>query len=147
VAAQLARIDAVGIELSAVEPGRVLLVDDQPAFLGLLAEVVGATSHLEVAGDAQSGERAVELTQELKPDMVLMDVRMPGIGGLEAAERIKAVRPSTLIVLVSTTHPDELPPRAHEVIWKSRLGSALLDDIWLAHLRASRRTDVVKAPR
>ena len=111
---------------------RVLVVDDHAAFLALLAEVVSATSRLEIAGEAQSGERAVELAQELAPDMVVMDVRMPGIGGLEAADRIKAIHPSALVVLVSTTHPNELPPRAG-AIWKSRLGPALLDEIWRRH--------------
>ena len=69
---------------------RVLAVDDQPPFLAILRAVVGATGHLELAGEAQSGEEAVVAAHELRPDMVLMDVRMPGIGGLKAAERIKA---------------------------------------------------------
>lgn len=117
---------------------RVLLVDDQAAFLDLLAEVVSATRHLAIAGQARSGERAVELAQELRPDIVVMDVRMPGLGGPDAAERIKAARPSTLVVLISTTHPDELPVRAgagcaEEVIWKCRLGAGLLDEIWCKH--------------
>jgi two-component system, NarL family, invasion response regulator UvrY len=113
---------------------RVLVVDDHAAFLTLLTEIVNATSHLELAGEAQSGERAVELAKELAPDMVVMDVLMPGIGGLEAAERIKAVCPPALVVLVSTTHPDELPPGAGgEVIWKCRLGAGLLDEIWRRH--------------
>jgi DNA-binding NarL/FixJ family response regulator len=65
-----------------------------------------------------------------------MDVRMPGIGGIEAAERRKARSPSTVLVLVSTTHPDELPLRRADtfvdaVIWKSRLRPRLLDEIWL----------------
>lgn len=129
------------VERSTEVPGlraRVLVVDDQPAFLDLLVEVVNATRHLEIAGRAHSGERAVELADELRPHMVVMDVRMPGLGGFEAAERIKAARPSTLIVLVSTTHPHELPRptgagSADEVIWKSVLGTRLLDAIWLRH--------------
>jgi two-component system invasion response regulator UvrY len=65
-----------------------------------------------------------------------MDVRMPGIGGIEAAERIKAHRPSTVVVLISTTHPDELPLHGADtfvdaVVWKSRLRPRLLDEIWL----------------
>jgi CheY-like chemotaxis protein len=65
-----------------------------------------------------------------------MDVLMPGIGGIEAAEQIKAARPSTVIVLVSSTHPDDLPLQAADryadaVIWKSLLEPRLLDEIWL----------------
>jgi CheY-like chemotaxis protein len=115
---------------------RVLAVDDQPPFLAILRAVVGATGHLELAGEAQSGEEAVVAAHELRPDMVLMDVRMPGIGGLKAAERIKATHPPTLVVLVSTTHPDELPRESASgfaVIWKSVLGPRLLDEIWTRH--------------
>jgi pilus assembly protein CpaE len=111
-------------------------VDDQPPFLAILRAVVGATGHLELAGEAQSGEEAVVAAHELRPDMVLMDVRMPGIGGLKAAERIKATHPPTLVVLVSTTHPDELPRESASgfaVIWKSVLGPRLLDEIWTRH--------------
>jgi DNA-binding NarL/FixJ family response regulator len=115
---------------------RVLAVDDQPRFLAVLRTVVGATGHLEIAGEAQSGEEAVEAAHELRPDMVLMDVRMPGIGGLKAAERIKATRPPTLVVLISSTHPDELPHESAScftLVWKSRLGPRLLDEIWTQH--------------
>ncbi len=115
---------------------RVLAVDDQPPFLAVLRAVVGATGHLEIAGEAQSGEEAVAAAHELRPDMVLMDVRMPGIGGLKAAERIKASQPPTLVVLISTTHPDELPRESASrftVIWKSVLGPRLLDEIWTRH--------------
>ena len=95
-----------------------------------------AHGHLEVVGEARTGEGAIAAAQDLEPDMVLMDVQMPGIGGLTAAEAIKASRPSTVMVLISTMHPDELPPRAagsrvDAVIWKSVLEPELLDDIWL----------------
>ena len=90
----------------------VLTVDDHSPFLAVLRDVVRATGHLEIVGEAQTGEGAIAAAQDLGPDMVLMDVQMPGIGGLEAAEEIKASRPSTVMVLISTTHPDELPPRA-----------------------------------
>ena len=113
----------------------VLAVDDDLPFLALLRDVVRATGHLEVVGEADTGESAIAAARDLEPDMVLMDVRMPGIGGLKAAEEIKAGRPSTVMVLISTTHPDELPPRAagsciDAVIWKSVLEPRLLDDIW-----------------
>ena len=114
----------------------VLVVDDDLPFLAVLREVVRVTGHLEVVGEADNGEDAVAAAEQLKPDMVLMDVHMPGIGGINAAEKIKATRPTTLIILISTTHPDELPPGASgrsiaAVIWKSVLHPRLLDEIWL----------------
>jgi len=115
---------------------RVLAVDDQPPFLEILRAVVGATGNLEIAGEARSGEEAVVAALELRPEMVLMDVRMPGIGGLKAAERIKANDPPTLVVLISSTHPDELPlesASSFTVIWKSVLDPRLLDEIWTRH--------------
>ena len=88
---------------------RVLAVDDQTQFLAVLRDLVCATRELEPVAEAHSGERAIEAVRETEPDMVLMDVWMPGIGGIAAAREIKAGRPSTLVVLISTTHPDELP--------------------------------------
>jgi len=117
---------------------RVLTVDDSGPFLGVLRDVVEATGHLQVAGEARSGEGAIAAARELQPDVVLMDVWMPGLGGIRAAQQIKATHASTLIVLISTTHPDELPlgPSdrfADAVVWKSLLGPRLLDEIWLRH--------------
>ena len=91
---------------------RVLAVDDDPPFLALLRDLVCATAELELVAEVDCGERAVDVATELQPDIVLIDVRMPGLGGIEAAERIKASLPATLIVLISTTHPDELPREA-----------------------------------
>ena len=122
----------------ALTHARVLAVDDHVPFLALLRDVIASTGHLEMVGEAQSGEDAVAAARKLRPDMVLMDVHMPGLGGLAAAERIKADSPSTLVVLISTTHPDDLPPRgsrvgADAIVWKSRLGPRLLDEIWQKH--------------
>ena len=116
----------------------MLTVDDRTAFLAVLRDLVCATHELEAVAEAHSGERAIEAVRETEPDIVLMDVWMPGMGGIAAAREIKAGRPSTLVVLISTTHPDELPLEpddacADAVVWKSELDPRLLDDIWLRH--------------
>jgi chemotaxis response regulator CheB len=117
---------------------RVLAVDDDAQFLALVHEIVDATRHLAIAGEARSGERAVRAAHAMEPDMVLMDVRMPGLDGIAASRLIKADRPATLVILISSTHPDELAPVAgvaDAVIWKSRLAPRLLDEAWLQHHR------------
>ena len=135
-------IEAIGMPIgepphrAVTSRARVLAVDDQSAFLAVLRHVVGATRHLQIAGEALCGELAVEAARDLHPDMVLMDVRMPGIGGIGAAELIKSGRPATVVVLISTMHPDELPEHAvrgvaDAVMWKSELEPHLLDEIWL----------------
>jgi len=117
---------------------RVLTVDDSRYFLGVMRDLIGATGHLRVAGEARSGEGAVQTARELRPEVVLMDVWMPGVGGLKAAAQIKAAFPSTLVILISTTHPDELPVRpsdrfADALIWKGLLEPKILDEMWLRH--------------
>jgi DNA-binding NarL/FixJ family response regulator len=116
----------------------VLAVDDNVPFLDALSDVIAATAELESVGEARSGEQAVELAQELEPDIVLIDVWMPGLGGIEAARYIKTRHPTTLVALISTTPPNELPRDAGEsgadaVICKSDLDPALLDEIWLQY--------------
>ena len=117
---------------------RVLAVDDDAPFLALLEAVLRASHELETVGEAKSGERAIELADVLHPEIVLMDVRMPGMGGLSAAKKIKVSHPSMLVLLISTTPPNELPREADDcgadaVIWKSELGPGLLDEIWIRH--------------
>jgi DNA-binding NarL/FixJ family response regulator len=118
--------------------GRVLAVDDDAPFLALLRDILRATDELEAVGEAESGEQAVDAACELLPDVVLMDVRMPGLGGIATARRIKAGRPSTFVVLISTAHPDDLAFEgddtvADAVVWKSELAPQLLDQIWLRY--------------
>lgn len=130
-----------GVDRSATTPtrrARVLAVDDQAPFLAVLCELVCATRELEAVAEAHSGERAIEAVRETEPDIVLMDVWMPGMGGIAAAREIKAGRPSTLVVLISTTHPDELPLEpddvcADAVVWKSELDPRMLDNIWVRY--------------
>jgi DNA-binding NarL/FixJ family response regulator len=124
-------------EPSAFPPthARVLTVDDQEGFRAIIGRLVEAAPGLDRVADADSGEGAVAAARELLADMVVMDVVMPGIGGIEAARRIKAERPATVVILVSTTHPDDLPREAAEsgvddVVWKPDLRPSLLESIW-----------------
>jgi two-component system invasion response regulator UvrY len=80
----------------------ILTVDDHPVFRGVARQVIEATPGFRQLGEAASGEEAVRLAAALAPDLVLLDVRMRGIDGPEAARRIHAARPETTIVLLST---------------------------------------------
>ena len=91
---------------------RVLVVDDHAPFRRAASNVIATAPGFELAGEAASGERAVELAAALDPDIVLLDVNMPGIGGIEAARRIAAHGSDTVIVLVSSDRPHELPDAA-----------------------------------
>jgi DNA-binding NarL/FixJ family response regulator len=137
-----AKESTIGISTPATKKlACVLAVDDQASFRRLVRLLVDATASLRVVGEADCGEAAVVLVERLEPDLVLMDVRMPGLGGIQAARRIKELRPSTLVLLVSTTHPDELVGALEEsdadrIIWKSELRPQLLDEVWQRHSRA-----------
>ncbi len=97
-----------------MEPARVsvLLVDDQEPFRGAARVVLGRTDGFELVGEAQSGEQAVDLADKLGPRMVLMDINMPGINGIEATRRIVDAHPETMVVLVSTYQASDLPTEA-----------------------------------
>jgi CheY-like chemotaxis protein len=116
---------------------RVIAVDDHAPFLEVLGGLLRAAKHLDSVGEATSGEHGVALAQELRPDMAIIDVRMRGMDGVEAAERVKEIQPSTLVLLISSAHPAELPRECHTVadavLWKSDLEPGLLDELWLRH--------------
>ena len=86
---------------SAKAPHQILLVDDSAAFLAALREYVAGFPQLRVAATAVTGEQAVALAELLSPDLVLMDLEMPGIGGLEATRIIKALPRRPQIVMVT----------------------------------------------
>lgn len=88
------------------DPIRVVLADDHPVVRGGLRALLESIDGYEVVGEAVDGEGAVRETQLQRPDVVLMDVRMPGIDGLEATRRIRAAAPDTA-VLVLTMHDDD----------------------------------------
>ena len=90
----------------------VLIVDDQEPFRRAARAVLGRVEGFELVGEAGSGEEAVSLVDELLPRLVLMDINMPGINGIEATRRIMAAHPDTTVVLVSTYQVDDLPADA-----------------------------------
>ena len=91
LSAPRARTDNVRVK-SAPTPPRVLVVDDVDGSRDLIREILESDG-IEVVGEADTGESAVRLAEELRPDVVLMDVRMKGMDGIEATRRIKEVLP------------------------------------------------------
>ncbi len=85
---------------------RIVLADDHALFRDGLASLLGAWGH-EVVGQASDGVEAAELAERVQPDLVLMDVRMPGGSGLDATARIKAACPNTAIVMVTVSEDED----------------------------------------
>jgi DNA-binding NarL/FixJ family response regulator len=118
-------------------PVRVLIVDDQEPFRLAARMVVEATEGFEVIGEAETGEQSVEMANDLDPDLVLMDVNLPGINGLDATRQILANSTRRVILLLSTYEEEEYAPRAAECgasayIPKSAFGPDRLADAWAA---------------
>ena len=117
---------------------RVLIVDDQEPFRLAARMVVDATDGFEVVGEAETGESSVEMARHLAPDLVLMDVNLPGINGLDATRRILSEGSEPVIVLLlSTYEEEEYAPRAAECgasayIPKAVFGPDRLESAWAA---------------
>jgi two-component system response regulator AlgR len=86
---------------------RVLIVDDQEPFRRAMAAVVEETDGFEVSGYATTGEESLVAAIELRPDLVLMDVHLPGIDGIEATRRITSAPGGPVVVLLSTYDEDQ----------------------------------------
>ncbi len=128
--------------LAAREPARdvaVLVVDDHCAFREALRDLVDASPGFAVAGMARSGEEAVHAAGSLAPEVVLMDVVMPGMGGIAAAREILRGCPEIMLVLISVDDP-ALHPEASALgdavacLRKQDLRPAELQRLWQAHL-------------
>jgi CheY-like chemotaxis protein len=119
---------------------RVLTVDDQEVFRRAARTLIAATAGFEQVGEACSGAEALELATELHPDLVLLDVRMPGMDGLETARRLGEAEPDAVVVLTSL---DELPEHAAGeerplYIRKQVLSTRRLREMWSAQVSPRR---------
>ncbi|RJE91195.1 DNA-binding response regulator [Paenibacillus sp. 1011MAR3C5] len=114
---------------------KVLIVDDHPHGREGIREILLGDDLFEAVGEASSGEEAIALASDLKPDLVLMDIRMPGMGGLEATYRLKLLLPSIKIIMVTVS--DDIT-HLFEAIKRGAQGYLLknLDpSAWLQYLR------------
>ena len=123
---------------------KVLIVDDQKAFRVAAREVVTVTQGFEVVGEAETGEESVVAASRLHPDLVLMDVHLPGIDGLEASRRIKAEQAEVVVLLLSTYDREDFATRiagsgASAFIAKASFGPDSLSDAWLKFGNTQRR--------
>src|SRR3954467_15115288 len=90
----------------------VLIVDDQLPFRAVARTVIGMTAGFAVKAEAESGEDAVAAVDADPPDLVLMDINLPGMNGIEATRRIRAAHPDTVVILLSTYSEADLPADA-----------------------------------
>jgi two-component system invasion response regulator UvrY len=119
-------------------PVRVLTVDDQARFRAVARDVIDATAGFEVVGEAENGEEALLAVDRLAPQLVLLDVRMPGLDGITVARRLRESHPETFVVLISIEDPLDLPSAAELVgavplIRKQDFGPRLLRRLWSEH--------------
>ncbi|HXZ99087.1 MAG TPA: response regulator transcription factor [Candidatus Binatia bacterium] len=123
---------------------KVLIVEDQEPFRLAARLVVEATEGFEVVGEVETGEASVDAVPELGPDLVLMDVNLPGINGLEATRRIRAgsgARQPVVVLVLSTYEAAEYAPRAAEAgaagfIPKGEFTPERLEEEWAAAVAA-----------
>ena len=90
------------------EPIRILIADDHPIFRFGMRTLLTAMPDMTVVGEAVTGEEAIQLTETLLPDLVLMDIHTPGITGIEATARIRAQHPRSAILIVTMLDDDSV---------------------------------------
>jgi len=121
-----------------VDTVSVLIVDDQAPFRAAARTVIKVAPGFEVVGEAESGEDAVAQAEALQPGVVLMDINLPGINGIEATRQITAARPDAVVILLSTYGADDLPADAKDCgaaayVHKEDFGPSVVRDVWLEH--------------
>jgi two-component system, NarL family, invasion response regulator UvrY len=116
---------------------RVMTVDDQAVFRSVAGALVDATPGFVRAGEVASGQQAIAMAAEDPPDLVLLDLRMPGMDGIETARGLKAAHPRCVVVLVSLDERPELPSLAASsgasaYVRKQDLSPRTLARVWSA---------------
>jgi pilus assembly protein CpaE len=113
----------------------VVVVDDQAPFRLAARAVLRRTEGFELVGEAENGLEALTLVDTLKPDLVLMDINMPEMGGIEATRQIVAELPATVVILCSTYGVNDLPPEAatsgaRAYVHKEQLSAKTIRRLW-----------------
>jgi two-component system NarL family response regulator len=124
-------------------PIRLMIVDDHPAFRAGLAALCGSEPDLEVAAECGDGNAAVARYREIKPDIVLMDLRLPGLGGVEAILAIRAEFPNARVIVVTTYDGDEdlyraIQSGAQSYLLKDMSKAEIVDTIRAIHAGQTR---------
>ena len=125
---------------------RVLVADDHPIVRGGIVSLLDSADGIEVVGEASDGLEAVALAASLAPDLVLMDLRMPGIDGDEATSRILAAQPGIRVVVLTTYESDASILTAIEAGASGFLLQAAAPDEFVAGIRSVARGEVALAP-
>jgi two-component system invasion response regulator UvrY len=126
------------VQCGASSSVRVLTVDDQAVFRGAARDVIDATPGFESVGEAASGHEAFAAVERLVPHLVLCDVRMPGLDGIEVARRLHSTHPGMLVVLISIEESVDLPSALRlkdiaPLVRKQDFRPALLRRLWREH--------------
>ena len=121
--------------MSPLTPVTVLVVDDQRPFRVAASAVLRRAPGFVLVGEAATGEEGVAQALALRPSLVLMDIRLPGIDGVEAARQVVAALPGTVVVLCSTYRREDLPydiagSGAAAYVHKEELRPDLLRRLW-----------------
>ena len=117
------------------EPLSVMVVDDQAPFRMAARAVIRRSEGFSLAGEAENGVKALELANEIHPDVVLMDINMPEMNGIEATRQLVAKHPDVVVILCSTYEAADLPPEvatsgARAYLNKEHLGADSLRRLW-----------------
>jgi pilus assembly protein CpaE len=113
----------------------VLIVDDQAPFRAAMKAVLRRATEFELVGEAANGNEAVTLAEQLHPALVLMDINMPEMNGIEATRTLVAQQPDVVVILCSTYDASDLPPEvatsgARAYLNKEHLGADTLRRLW-----------------
>ncbi|MBH0117317.1 response regulator transcription factor [Salinibacterium sp. NG253] len=125
---------------------RVVVADDHPIVRSGIVGLLSSADDIEVVGEASDGVEAVALATQLSPDVVLMDLRMPGLGGAEATAQLVAARPDVRVLILTTYESDENILTAIEAGASGYLLKAAPQEEILAGLRSVARGEVALAP-